>query len=71
MPALPRVPTVQLWHSEVPTLAKVILPDAVQRMDHDNPEVISSPVGLVSTNALVLAGLATFRLAIRKLNSIC
>ena len=34
MPALPRVPTVQLWHSEVPTLAKVILPDAVQRMDH-------------------------------------
>jgi hypothetical protein len=33
MPALPRVPTVQLWHSEVPTLAKVILPDAVQRMD--------------------------------------
>jgi hypothetical protein len=35
MPALPRVPTVQLWHSEVPTLAKVILPDAVQRMDHE------------------------------------
>jgi hypothetical protein len=34
MPALPRVPTVQLWHSEVPTLAKAILPDAVQRMDH-------------------------------------
>ena len=37
MPALPRVPTVQLWHSEVPTLAKVILPDAVQRMDHGQP----------------------------------
>ena len=34
MPALPSVPTVQLWHSEVPTLAKVILPDAAQRVDH-------------------------------------
>jgi hypothetical protein len=34
MPALPRVPTVELWHSEVPTLGKVILPDPVQRVDH-------------------------------------
>src|SRR5262249_32951738 len=35
MPALPMVPTVQLWHSEVPTLAKVILPDAAQRVDRE------------------------------------
>lgn len=38
MPALPRVPTVQLWHSEVPTLGKVILPDPVQRVT-GNPSI--------------------------------